>query len=229
MRLVREAAALPEAIAAARREARRAFGDDTLLVERYFDAPRHIEVQIFGDTHGRVVHLGERECSIQRRHQKIIEEAPSMAVDAGLRADLGAAAVLWRVGPGAGRRVLLDARQLLPRDQRCRSARHRAITGLDLVGRSGRRGEALPFARRPAPGTPRGAPVRRGPAGDFLPATADRLWGPPLPGRYDSGVEGTEVSVTTIRCWPRSSRTAPRATKPDSVCATRCAASASPA
>ena len=93
MRLVRESSALTESFAAARREAQRAFGDDTLLVERYFDAPRHIEVQIFGDAHGRVVHLFERECSIQRRFQKVIEEAPSPVVDADLRAHLGAAAV----------------------------------------------------------------------------------------------------------------------------------------
>jgi acetyl/propionyl-CoA carboxylase alpha subunit len=93
MRLVREASALTESLAAAQREAQRAFGDDTVLVERYFDAPRHIEVQIFGDAHGRVVHLFERECSIQRRFQKVIEEAPSPVVDADLRARLGAAAV----------------------------------------------------------------------------------------------------------------------------------------
>src|SRR5262249_19355559 len=93
MRLVRETGALSEALAAARREAQRAFADDTLLLERYFDAPRHVELQIFGDAHGNVVHLFERECSIQRRFQKIIEEAPSLAVDAALRARMGAAAV----------------------------------------------------------------------------------------------------------------------------------------
>jgi acetyl-CoA/propionyl-CoA carboxylase biotin carboxyl carrier protein len=77
IRLARGPGELPEAIAAARREARAAFGDDTLLVERYIGNPRHIEIQVFADTHGNVVHLGERECSLQRRHQKIIEEAPS--------------------------------------------------------------------------------------------------------------------------------------------------------
>src|SRR5260221_8526225 len=92
MGLVREAGAPPGALPAARREAQRASGDNTLLLERYFDAPRHIELQIFGDRHGHVVHVFERECSIQRRFQKIIEEAPSPAVDAALRARLGAAA-----------------------------------------------------------------------------------------------------------------------------------------
>jgi acetyl-CoA/propionyl-CoA carboxylase biotin carboxyl carrier protein len=77
MRLVRSAAGLGEAIAAARREAQAAFGDGTLLVERWISRPRHIEVQVLADAHGHVLHLGERECSLQRRHQKIIEEAPS--------------------------------------------------------------------------------------------------------------------------------------------------------
>lgn len=75
MRLVRDASVLAEEIAAARREARASFGDDTLLVERWIDRPRHIEIQVLADTHGNVIHLGERECSLQRRHQKIIEEA----------------------------------------------------------------------------------------------------------------------------------------------------------
>ena len=83
MRVVRDAASLPSALAAARREALNAFGDDTLLVERYVSQPRHVEIQVFGDAHGRVVHLFERECSIQRRYQKVIEEAPSPGVDAG--------------------------------------------------------------------------------------------------------------------------------------------------
>ncbi|MFG3258142.1 biotin carboxylase N-terminal domain-containing protein [Streptomyces sp. NPDC048172] len=93
MRLVRDEAALPDEIAAARREARGAFGDDTLLVERWIDQPRHIEIQVLADGHGGVVHLGERECSLQRRHQKIIEEAPSPLLDEATRAAMGAAAV----------------------------------------------------------------------------------------------------------------------------------------
>ncbi len=93
MRLVREAGLLADEIAAARREARSSFGDDTLLVERWIDRPRHIEIQVLADGHGNVVHLGERECSLQRRHQKIIEEAPSVLLDEGTRAAMGQAAV----------------------------------------------------------------------------------------------------------------------------------------
>ncbi|MER7485950.1 biotin carboxylase N-terminal domain-containing protein [Streptomyces sp. NPDC126497] len=93
MRLVRDASALADEIAAARREARASFGDDTLLVERWIDRPRHIEIQVLADGHGGVVHLGERECSLQRRHQKIIEEAPSVLLDERTRAAMGEAAV----------------------------------------------------------------------------------------------------------------------------------------
>ncbi|MFC8565155.1 biotin carboxylase N-terminal domain-containing protein [Streptomyces sp. NPDC057245] len=93
MRLVRDEAALADEIAAARREARASFGDDTLLVERWIDRPRHIEIQVLADGHGNVVHLGERECSLQRRHQKVIEEAPSVLLDEATRAAMGEAAV----------------------------------------------------------------------------------------------------------------------------------------
>ncbi|MEU8246184.1 biotin carboxylase N-terminal domain-containing protein [Nonomuraea sp. NPDC048916] len=93
MVLVRSAAELPDALESARRTARAAFGDGTLLIERYVENPRHIEIQVLADTHGNVLHLGERECSLQRRHQKIIEEAPSPFVDAAMRARMGAAAV----------------------------------------------------------------------------------------------------------------------------------------
>jgi acetyl-CoA/propionyl-CoA carboxylase, biotin carboxylase, biotin carboxyl carrier protein len=93
MRLVRDEARLEEEIAAARREARSSFGDDTLLVERWVDRPRHIEIQVLADGHGHAVHLGERECSLQRRHQKLIEEAPSVLLDEATREAMGAAAV----------------------------------------------------------------------------------------------------------------------------------------
>ncbi|MGH3868188.1 MAG: acetyl/propionyl/methylcrotonyl-CoA carboxylase subunit alpha [Pseudonocardiaceae bacterium] len=105
LRVVHRARDLPEAIASARREARGAFGDDTLLVERLVATPRHIEIQVLADAHGAAVHLGERECSLQRRHQKIIEEAPSVLLDVATRARMGecAVAVAKAVGyTGAG-------------------------------------------------------------------------------------------------------------------------------
>jgi len=93
MRLIQAESEIEEAIAGARREALGSFGDDTLLVERFVTNPRHIEIQVFADTHGTVVHLGERECSLQRRHQKIIEEAPSPLLSEDQRARMGASAV----------------------------------------------------------------------------------------------------------------------------------------
>src|SRR3954454_11216144 len=144
MRVVRDPAELPEQIAAARREARGSFGDDTLLVERYLGRARHIEVQVFGDTHGTVIHLGERECSLQRRHQKVIEEAPSPLLDTASRAAMGRAAVeaARAVGyTGAGTvEFIVDAHS--PRDFFFLEMNTRlqvehpvteCITGLDLV------------------------------------------------------------------------------------------------
>jgi acetyl-CoA carboxylase biotin carboxylase subunit len=217
MRLVREPAALAEAIAAARREATRAFGDDTLLVERYLDEPRHIEVQIFGDAHGRVVHLGERECSIQRRFQKIIEEAPSPVVDAALRERLGAAAVaagqtIGYVGAGTvefivgGGAAAGGAREFYFLEVNTRlQVEHpvtEAITGLDLVELQIRvaRGEPLPDGLEPLSLDGHAVEVRlyaEDPATDFLPATGTlRLWEVPAGIRCDGGVElGSEVSV----------------------------------
>ncbi|MGY2128294.1 acetyl/propionyl/methylcrotonyl-CoA carboxylase subunit alpha [Blastococcus sp. SYSU DS0617] len=144
MRVVRAKDELPDAIAGARREASSSFGDDTLLIERYVGNSRHIEVQVLGDAHGNVIHLGERECSLQRRHQKVIEEAPSPLLDTAGRASMGRAAVeaAKAVGyTGAGTvEFIVDADQ--PREFFFLEMNTRlqvehpvteCITGLDLV------------------------------------------------------------------------------------------------
>jgi 3-methylcrotonyl-CoA carboxylase alpha subunit len=100
MKRVAEASELPDAIASAAREGQSSFGDGTLLVEKYIEDPRHVEIQILGDQHGNLIHLNERECSIQRRHQKIVEETPSTALDPALRNQMGEAAV--RCGKAIG-------------------------------------------------------------------------------------------------------------------------------
>jgi acetyl/propionyl-CoA carboxylase alpha subunit len=142
MRLVHEPADLADAVASAAREAEAAFGDGTVFLERFVESPRHLEVQVFGDAHGTVVSLFERECSVQRRHQKIIEEAPSPAVDEAMRAELGSAAIaaakaIGYVGAGTVEFVADDAGHFWFLEMNTRlQVEHpvtEMITGLDLV------------------------------------------------------------------------------------------------
>src|SRR5205807_2510217 len=93
MRIARDDAGLRDGFASAQHEAKASFGDDRIFLEKYIEQPRHIEIQVLGDMHGNIVHVGERECSIQRRHQKVVEEAPSPFIDAETRAAMGAQAV----------------------------------------------------------------------------------------------------------------------------------------
>ncbi|MYX27213.1 acetyl-CoA carboxylase biotin carboxylase subunit [Streptomyces sp. SID8381] len=213
MRLVREADRLAEEIAAARREARASFGDDTLLVERWVDTPRHIEIQVLADGHGRVIHLGERECSLQRRHQKIIEEAPSVLLDEATRAAMGEAAV--QAARSCGYRGAGTVEFIVPggdpssyyfMEMNTRlQVEHpvtELITGLDLVEWQLRvaAGEHLPFTQEDIALTGHAVEARlcaEIPARGFLPSggTVLKLHEPEGDGvRTDSGLsEGTEV------------------------------------
>ncbi|MEU1074896.1 MULTISPECIES: biotin carboxylase N-terminal domain-containing protein [unclassified Streptomyces] len=213
MRLVREEAALADEIAAARREARASFGDDTLLVERWIDRPRHIEIQVLADGHGNVVHLGERECSLQRRHQKIIEEAPSVLLDEETRAAMGEAAVQAARScgyAGAGTVEFIvpgsDPSSYYFMEMNTRlQVEHpvtELITGLDLVEWQVRvaSGEPLPFGQRDITLTGHAVEARvcaEDPSRGFLPSggTVLALREPQSDGvRTDSGLsEGTEV------------------------------------
>ncbi|WP_405882243.1 acetyl/propionyl/methylcrotonyl-CoA carboxylase subunit alpha [Streptomyces sp. NBC_01136] len=213
MRLVRDSSALSDEIAAARREARASFGDDTLLVERWIDRPRHIEIQVLADGHGNVVHLGERECSLQRRHQKIIEEAPSVLLDADTRAAMGEAAVQAARScgyEGAGTVEFIvpgsDPSSYYFMEMNTRlQVEHpvtELVTGLDLVEWQLRvaAGEQLPYEQQDITLTGHAVEARvcaEDPARGFLPSggTVLALHEPQGDGvRTDSGLsEGTEV------------------------------------
>ena len=157
MRLVTEAAQLPAALKSASSEALAGFGNGDLLIERAVLHPRHVEVQVFADAHGHAIHLGERDCSVQRRHQKIIEEAPSPAVSPELRARMGQCAVALAQGAGyvgAGTvEFLVEGDQFFLMEMNTRlQVEHpvtEAITGLDLVEWQLRvaRGEPLPLTQ----------------------------------------------------------------------------------
>jgi acetyl/propionyl-CoA carboxylase alpha subunit len=141
MRIVRDAAELPDALAAARREAESAFGDGTLLVERYVEHGRHVEVQVFADTHGNVLHLGERDCSVQRRHQKVVEESPAPTISTGSRERLLDAAVrltkqVGYVNAGTVEFLVADEEFYLLEMNTRLQVEHpvtELVTGLDLV------------------------------------------------------------------------------------------------
>ena len=213
MKVVEHESQLADALASAQREAQSAFGDARMLVEKYVLKPRHVEIQVFADQHGHCLYLNERDCSIQRRHQKVVEEAPAPGLSAELRQAMGEAAVraaqaIGYVGAGTVE-FLLDARGgffFMEMNTRLQVEHPvtEAITGLDLVAWQIRvaRGEALPLTQEQVPLDGHAIEVRlyaEDPANDFLPATGTlALYRESAPGagrRVDSGVEeGDSVS-----------------------------------
>jgi acetyl-CoA/propionyl-CoA carboxylase biotin carboxyl carrier protein len=215
MRVVRSEDELEAAVDAARREAKAAFGDDRVLAERFLDRPRHIEVQVLADAHGNVVHLGERECSLQRRHQKVVEEAPSPVVDTPLRERIGDAAVALAracgyVGAGTVEFIATaDAREVFFLEMNTRLQVEHPVTelvyGVDLVEHQLRIAGGEPLTLRQDDLRPQGHAVEarlyaEDPANGFLPATGTlRRWREPRGEgiRVDAGVrEGSEVSTS---------------------------------
>jgi acetyl-CoA/propionyl-CoA carboxylase biotin carboxyl carrier protein len=215
MRIARTECELAEAKAAAAREAQAAFGDDRVIVERYLERPHHIEVQVLADDHGAVVHLGERECSLQRRHQKVVEEAPSPAVGQQRRTRMGEAAVaLTRACDyrGAGTVEFIapaDGSDFFFLEMNTRLQVEHPVTelvyGIDLVEAQLRiaAGEHLGFEQddlRPYGHAIEARIYAEDPAAGFLPATGTVLAyrEPHAPGvRVDSGVcEGTPVGTS---------------------------------
>jgi acetyl-CoA carboxylase biotin carboxylase subunit len=213
MRVVHQRSELASSLQAAQREAKNAFGDDAVYVEKYIVGPRHVEIQVLGDQHGTMLHLGERECSIQRRHQKMIEEAPSVAVTPELRARMGTAAVAAARAAGysnAGTcEFLLDANgefYFLEMNTRIQVEHPvtELVTGIDLVQWQLRiaSGEKLPFAQQDI--VPQGWAIEcritsEDPANGFLPSTGKvrYLHLPSGPGvRWDGGIEtGSEITL----------------------------------
>ena len=212
MRVVAGATELEAAIESARREARSAFGDDTLYLERWLSKARHIEIQILGDSQGNLIHCFERECSIQRRHQKIIEEAPSPALDESMRRRMGAAAVsvaraIGYVSAGTVEFLVQDqAFWFLEMNTRLQVEHPitEAITGIDLVREQLRiaQGEALDLTQDDLRIDGHAIEARlyaEDPAMDFLPASGRIVaWTPSrsTEARYDSGIEtGSTVGI----------------------------------
>jgi geranyl-CoA carboxylase alpha subunit len=212
MRAIEHEDELPQALAAARREARAAFGDDTLLLEKLIAAPRHVEFQIFGDEYGSVIHLGERECSIQRRHQKVVEETPSTALTPELRVRMGEAAVtvgrrLGYTNAGTVEFVLDPAGSFYFLEVNTRlQVEHpvtELVTGLDLVRWQIEvaEGRPLPLTQEQVRARGHAVEVRlyaEEPANGFLPSTGPVvLWREPEGDgvRVDAGIaSGDEIT-----------------------------------
>ena len=214
MRVAGSDAALAEALGAAGREAKSSFGDDRVMIERYLARPRHIEIQVLADAHGNCIHLGERECSIQRRHQKVIEETPSPLLDAGMRRAMGEQAVVLarRVGyvsAGTVEFLVDQARDFYFLEMNTRlQVEHpvtEMVTGLDLVEQMLRiaAGEKLALTQGRVRFDGWAIEARlyaEDPARGFLPSTGRlRHYHVPDQGRdlrIDSGVEeGAEISI----------------------------------
>ena len=213
MRVVREPSEIANAFASARREAKNAFGDDAIYVEKYIVGPRHVEIQVLGDQHGTMLSLNERECSVQRRHQKMIEEAPSVAVTPEIRRAMGETAV--RAASAAGYYNAGTCEFLLDQDGKFYflemntrlQVEHpvtELVTGIDLVQWQIRiaAGERLPFKQEEI--VPRGWAIEcritsEDPANGFLPSTGrvSYLHLPTGPGvRWDGGIEvGSDVGL----------------------------------
>jgi acetyl-CoA carboxylase biotin carboxylase subunit len=212
MRLVRNAEELAAAFEAAKSESLKAFGADDVYIEKYLEAPRHIEVQILADTHGRIISLGERECSIQRRYQKLIEEAPSVAVSPALRRRLGEAATAAAgsvnyVGAGTIEFLLTANGTFYFLEMNTRLQVEHPITelvyGIDIVREQLRIAAGKPMRVHAGTLNPRGHAIEcritaEDPFNDFLPATGTVQY-LRVPGgtgvRWDGGIEsGQEVT-----------------------------------
>lgn len=213
MKVAESEAQLGETLASAQREAQSAFGDSRMLVEKYVLKPRHVEIQVFADRHGNCLYLNERDCSIQRRHQKVVEEAPAPGLSTELRRAMGEAAVkaaqaIGYVGAGTVEFLLDERGDFFFMEMNTRlQVEHpvtEAITGLDLVAWQIRvaRGEPLPISQQQVPLNGHAIEVRlyaEDPEHDFLPATGTlALYREGAAGdgrRFDSGVaEGDSVS-----------------------------------